>query len=59
VPVYERGESTVNNAEHKQGPGEHLIQTFHAAKNSTRLGPSQASGARLLPQLAMSPTTGF
>ena len=59
VPVYERGESTVNNAEHKQGPGEHLIQTFHAAKNSTRLGPSQASGARLLPQLAISPTTGF
>src|ERR1700687_4088996 len=50
VLVSERGESTVNNAEHKQGPGEHLIQTFHAAQNSTRMAPSEASEARLLSQ---------
>ena len=36
ITICERGESTVNNAEHKQGPGENLIQTFHAAKNITR-----------------------
>jgi len=50
VPVYERGESTVNNAEHKQCPSEHLIQTFHAAKNSTRdWRTGMSPGANVVP----------